>query len=318
MITLRQLRFLVAVADELNFSRAAEQCHVAQPTLSSALRELEDRLGVQLVERTRRKVMMTEIGGRIAARGRLLLTAAREIEDLAAAHLRPDEGDLRLGAIPTIGPFLLPPALPLIRRQFPALRLFLREELTNSLLEGVHEGRLDVALIALPFPIGTLESMELFEDGYQLAAPPNIVHPQLKDSGKLLLLEKGHCLQRHALSAFPDRILEQDESFAATSLTTLIAMVSEGLGLTLLPDLAVAAGVVGVQHITLAPLPGACPRRVALAWRSTSSRADIFRKIGALLRQTQQHLLAPMQKPAPGAPCPDGPGDDCSPGSADN
>ncbi|MGQ3675386.1 LysR family transcriptional regulator [Xanthobacter sp. TB0139] len=307
MITLRQLRFLVAVADELNFSRAAEKCHVTQPTLSSALKELEDRLGVQLVERTRRKVMMTEIGDRITARSRLLLTAAREIEDLAAAHLRPDEGDLRLGAIPTIGPFLLPPALPLIRRQFPALRLFLREELTESLLEGVHEGRLDVALIALPFPIGTLESMELFEDGYQLAAPPDTSRPQLLESSKLLLLEKGHCLQRHALSAFPDKFLEQDESFAATSLTTLIAMVSEGLGLTLLPNLAVAAGVVGVQHITLAPLPGACPRCVVLVWRSTSSRADIFRRIGALLQNTHENLLATAQEQALKDPRPEGP-----------
>src|SRR6056297_76079 len=165
-ITLRQLRFLVALDDTLNFSRAAERCNVTQPTLSAGLKELEERLGVQLVERTRRSVMMTDIGAGIAARGRALLTGAQEIEELAAAHLRPEEGDLRLGAIPTVGPFLLPRALPTIREALPHLRIYLREELTESLLAGVAEGRLDLALIALPYEIGALESMALFQDGY--------------------------------------------------------------------------------------------------------------------------------------------------------
>lgn len=294
MITLRHLRFLVAVADELNFSRAAEMCHVTQPTLSAALKEMEERLGVQLVERTRRSVMMTEIGTEIAERGRRLLVGAKEIEELAAAHLRPDQGDLRLGTIPTVGPFLLPRALPLIRRQFPALRLFLREELTESLLDGVNSGRLDLALIALPFEIGNLHRMELFDDGYQLAAPPENLDPEPLETGKLMLLEKGHCLQRHALRAYPDRTLEQDESFAATSLTTLISMVSEGLGITLLPNLAVAAGVVGAQQVKLTPLPDACPREVVLVWRKTSSRAAVFEQIGELLKQAQTELAAKL------------------------
>lgn len=286
------MRFLVAVADELNFSRAAEMCHVTQPTLSAGLRELEERLGVQLVERSKRHVMMTPIGDEIAARGRALLIGAREIEEIAAAHLRPDEGDLRLGAIPTIGPFLLPRALPEIRAEFPRLRLFLREEMTESLIEGVSSGRLDLALIALPFEVGSLAVMALFEDGYHLASPPDPAGPVALGEAKLMLLEKGHCLQRHALSAFPDRHLEQDESFAATSLATLIAMVSEGLGVTLLPDLAVAAGVAEGAKLHLAPLPGACPRRVVLVWRKTSARAEVYTRIGALLKRVHGALIA--------------------------
>jgi len=292
VITLRQMRFLVAVADELNFSRAADLCHVTQPTLSAGLRELEERLGVQLVERSKRHVMMTPIGAEIAARGRTLLIGAREIEEIAAAHLRPDEGDLRLGAIPTIGPFLLPRALPEIRREFPRLRLFLREEMTESLIEGVSSGRLDLALIALPFEVGSLAVMALFEDGYHLASPPDPAGPVALGEAKLMLLEKGHCLQRHALSAFPERHLEQDESFAATSLATLIAMVSEGLGVTLLPDLAVAAGVAEGAKLRLAPLPGACPRRVVLVWRKTSARAEVYSRIGALLKRVHGALIA--------------------------
>lgn len=296
MITLRQMRFLVAVADELNFSRAADLCHVTQPTLSAGLRELEERLGVQLVERSKRHVMMTPIGTEIVTRGRALLIGAREIEEIAAAHLRPDEGDLRLGAIPTIGPFLLPRALPEIRREFPQLRLFLREEMTESLIEGVSSGRLDLALIALPFDVGALAVMALFEDGYHLASPPDPAGPVALGEAKLMLLEKGHCLQRHALSAFPEQHLEQDESFAATSLATLIAMVSEGLGVTLLPDLAVAAGVAEGVKLRLSPLPDACPRQVVLVWRKTSARAAVFARIGTLLQRAQEA----QRKPGPG------------------
>ena len=169
--TLRQLRFLTAVAETLNFSRAAETCFVTQPTLSAGIKELEDRLGVRLIERTKRSVMLTPVGEEIATRAAGLLVAAKEIEEVAAAHLRPDEGDLRLGAIPTIGPFLIPPALPELKAAFPKLRIYLREEMTESLIAGLNEGRLDVILIALPFDIGGLDHAPLFEDGYHLATP---------------------------------------------------------------------------------------------------------------------------------------------------
>ncbi|MBY6202266.1 LysR family transcriptional regulator [Maritalea mobilis] len=294
MVTLRHLRFLVAVADQLNFSRAAEACFVTQPTLSAGIKEMEERLGVQLVERTRRSVMLTPLGEEVVARGRRLLLEAEEIDKLAEAHLRPDEGELRLGAIPTIGPYLIPPALPALRAAFPRLKIYLREEITESLIAGLSEGRLDVILIALPFEIGSLDHMPLFEDGYQLATPPGPMAVNgpaaLQEGGQVMLLEKGHCLQRHALQAFPDRHLEQDESFSATSLTTLIAMVSEGLGITLLPNLAVDAGVASGGAVALTPLPEACPRQVVLAWRKTSARSEVFRRIGDVLIRTRDTM----------------------------
>ncbi|MDO6589029.1 hydrogen peroxide-inducible genes activator [Loktanella sp. D2R18] len=292
MITLRQMRYLTAVADTLNFSRAAEMCFVTQPTLSAGIKELEDRLGVQLFERTRHSVMLTQIGTEITHRARQLLLDATEIETLAKAHRNPFEGDLRLGAIPTIGPYLLPRALPAIRETFPKLRVFLREEMTESLIEGLNAGRLDLILIALPFETGALEILPLFEDGYQLATPSGAPIPHaakaLTQSSELMLLEKGHCLQRHALAAYPGQITTAEDSFAATSLTTLIAMVSEGLGITLLPNLAVDAGVVNGTQIQLSPLPDACPRRVVLAWRPGSTRQEMFQQLGRLL--IGQHL----------------------------
>lgn len=293
MITLRQLRFLTAVADHLNFSRAAEVCFVTQPTLSAGIKELEDRLGVALVERTRRHVMLTPLGEEVVARARRLLLDADEIETLARAHRNPFEGDLRLGAIPTIGPYLIPRALPRVRAAFPGLRVFLREEITESLLEGLHSGRLDVLLIALPFDTGALELAPLFADGYHLAAPPDWPAPRgtgaeaLPEAGQLMLLEKGHCLQRHALQAYPDRLSARDDAFAATSLATLIAMVSEGLGVTLLPDLAVRAGVIAAGQVRLTPLPDACPRHVVLAWRPGSVRGALFQRLADLFREVR-------------------------------
>ncbi len=300
MFTLRHLQFLIAVADTSNFSRAAEISFVTQPTLSAGIKELEDRLGVQLIERTRRSVMLTPLGEQIVARSRALLLDAKEIEELARAHQNPEEGDLRLGAIPTIGPYLIPQALPLIRAQFPGLRLYLREEMTESLIEGLNAGRLDLILIALPFDTGSLEIAHLFEDGYQLATPPHAPRPQktghsaLRDAGQLMLLEKGHCLQRHALQAYPDRNLAQDETFAATSLTTLVAMVSEGLGVTLLPNLAIDAGIVSHAEVSLTPLPDACPRQVVLAWRTNSAQKDLFEKLSELLRQSHKRKDVPL------------------------
>ncbi|WP_417258139.1 hydrogen peroxide-inducible genes activator [Celeribacter sp.] len=288
MITLRQMRYLTAVADTLNFSRAAEMCFVTQPTLSAGIKELEDRLGVQLIERTRQSVMLTTIGEDITARARQLLLDAAEIETVSKAHRNPFEGDLKLGAIPTIGPYILPRALPKIRNTFPDLRVYMREEMTESLIEGLQAGRLDLILIALPFETGALEIMPLFEDGYQLATPVDWPVGRdvemLTEGGQLMLLEKGHCLQRHALEAYPERRLSVQDSFSATSLTTLIAMVSEGLGVTLLPNLAIEAGVVGVSAVRLTPLPDACPRHVVLAWRPGSARDALFKELGNLLQ----------------------------------
>lgn len=295
MTSLRQFRFLVALADELHFSRAAEACNVTQPTLSAGLKELEEGLGVTLAERTRRSVILTPIGATIAERARSVLGEVKDIEELAARSSGTMRGDLRLGTIPTIGPFLIPRALPILRQRFPELKLYLREELTESLMDGLVSGRLDVILIALPFDIGELETAELFEDGYQLASPVgqplaaknSIVGADLQDN-PLLLLEKGHCLQRHALSAFSEVAVEQDETFAATSLITLIAMVGEGLGITLLPQIAVDAGIATGHDIVLTPLHGARPRTVVLAWRPTSAHARDFLVLAEIFRAARQ------------------------------
>lgn len=300
MFTLRQMRFLVALADTLNFSQAAEFCFVTQPTLSSGIKELEAILGVQLFERTKRSVLLTEVGAEVADRARRLLLDAGEIVETAEAHHNPFQGDLRLGAIPTIGPFLIPHALPEIRKTMPGIKLFLREEITEALIAGLTAGRLDAILIALPFDTGNLRIAPLFEDGYHLASPPDWPAPMgtgrralAQVKGQLMLLEKGHCLQRHALAAYPGQLSQEVDQFAATSLNTLIAMVSEGLGITLLPNLAVAAGVARESVVRLTPLPDACPRQVVLAWRAGSARATVFEKLASILMGTSKNCPTP-------------------------
>lgn len=299
MTTLRQLRFLVAVADTLNFTQAAELCHVTQPTLSAGLKELEDQLGVSLAERSKRRVMLTPVGEELARRARSVLTDVADMEALAKAQSGIGQGDLRLGVIPTVGPFLIPRAMPMLREEWPGMRLFLREELTESLLEGLADGRLDLIVIALPHDIGTIETELLFEDGYQLATPlghtlsgKQEVTGALLAGASLLLLEKGHCLQRHALEAYAEMRSPPGDAFAATSLPTLLSMVEEGLGVTLLPQLAVDAGIARGHSIDLTPLPNACPRRVVLSWRPTSPHAIRFRQIADVLRTARVSLTA--------------------------
>ncbi|GAB2208858.1 hydrogen peroxide-inducible genes activator [Roseibium sp. ROS1] len=298
MTTIRQLRFLAALAETRNFSRAAELCHVTQSTLSNGLKELEDRLGVQVAERSKHSVMMTEVGEDLAERARDVLTQVKDFEDRARQEADAGTTQLRLGVIPTVGPFLMPRAMPLLRKAYPQTRLYLREELTDSLVAGLIDGRLDLILIALPYDLPPqVATRELFQDGYRLAAP--LSHPLANRntltgddlSGRqLLLLERGHCLQRHALSSFPEVRLDEDQSFAATSLPTLVAMVEEGLGITLLPQLALDAGAAKGHALSLSELPGACPRRVTLAWRKSSAQSDLYCRIGDHLREARDHL----------------------------
>lgn len=297
--SLQQLRFLVALADELHFGRAAEACHVTQSTLSNGIRELEAILGVSLAERSKRSVLLTPVGDEIAERARRLLADATDLVDAAKRSSGTLRGELRLGAIPTVGPFLVPKVMPRVREAFPDLRIYFREELTESLIAGLKAGRLDAILIALPFAVDGLEMLDLFDDDYQLATPldhklanRDAVTGSDLAGEKLLLLEKGHCLQRHALSAFPDAHAVQDDSFAATSLVTLVSMVAEGLGITLLPQLALDAGVTRGARLSLAPLVGACPRRIVLAWRKTSARTDEFAQLANVLRAARRDLFA--------------------------
>lgn len=242
---------------------------------------------------------MTPIGERIGKEARDVLARVHDIEQMARDDAKAGTALLRLGAIPTVGPFIIPRALPLIRQAFPEMKLFLREELTDPLIAGLVDGRLDLILMALPYDLpAQIETYGLFHDGYQLTTPRN--HPLANlttaggadlDGRKLLLLERGHCLQRHALSSYPDADMTEDEGFAATSLGTLVSMVEEGLGLTLLPELAIAAGAVRGHDVALSALPDARPRQVVLAWRKSSSRDEMYQQIGQLIRRAQAALF---------------------------
>lgn len=298
MTTLRQLRFLVALSDTENFSRAADVCHVTQSTLSSGLKELEARLGVKVAERTTHSVLMTPEGSDLANRARDILARVGDFEDFARTVSEAGATRLRLGAIPTVGPYLLPRALPHIRARLPGVQVYLREELTDTLVAGLAEGRLDLVLIALPHDLPSqVETELLFEDGYSLAAPRG--HPLANlervtgadlAGRELLLLERGHCLQQHALSSVPGIALDQNSSFSATSLPTLVSMVEEGIGVTLLPSVATDAGLTKGHDLHLSHLDGATPRRVVLAWRQSTAKGALFREIADVLRQARETL----------------------------
>ncbi|TAN55035.1 MAG: hydrogen peroxide-inducible genes activator [Magnetospirillum sp.] len=288
--TLRQLRYLVALARHHHFGRAAEACFATQSTLSAGLQELEALLGATLVERTKRKVLMTPLGEAVAARAREVLRGAEDITDLVRAAGRPLAGPLRLGVIPTIAPFLLPRVLPELRRAYPDLRLVLREDLTARLLERLGNAELDVALLALPYDAPDMEMLPLVEDPFVLACPPD--HPLAAKAriggadlaaAELLLLEEGHCLRDHALAACSLPGPSRGEGILGTSLGTLVQMVASGLGITLLPELAVAGGVLRGTDLVTRPLAGGGSRRLGLAWRRSCARKDEFHLLGQAL-----------------------------------
>jgi LysR family hydrogen peroxide-inducible transcriptional activator len=295
--SLRHLRYLAALAETKHFGRAAEACFVTQSTLSAGLKELESRLGVTLVERTKRRVMLTPLGEEVVARARRLLSAAGEITELVRASSEPLSGLLNLGVIPTVAPFLLPKVLAKVRKAHPKLRLHLVEDLTARLLERLQAGALDLALIALPYHVPEIETIELGDDPFMLATPPG--HPlagqEHVEAGELekaplLLLEEGHCLRDHALAAC--RLAEAapaGERLQATSLHTLTQMVAGGMGVTLLPQMAVDAGLVKGTGITTSPLDDpAAKRRIGFAWRPSSPRKAEFKKLAEYFRAALQ------------------------------
>ncbi len=289
--SLQQLRFLAALADERHFGRAAEACAVTQSTLSAGIKELEDRLGVSLVERTRRHVMLTPLGEEIVERGRRLLRDAEDLAEAAKAGREPLSGPLRLGVIPTIGAYILPAALRGLARKFPKLRLYLREEQTASLLAKLEKGELDLVLIALPYDVGELETMPLGSDrilaalpkGHPLAAARRIDTADLA-SEELLLMEDGHCLRSHALQACRLAGPGRNEVFQGTSLRTLLHMTAGGIGITLMPEMAVASEITSGSGLVARPLEGDPSRTIALAWRRSSARKAEFRALGGYLK----------------------------------
>jgi LysR family hydrogen peroxide-inducible transcriptional activator len=290
--TLRQLRYLVALAEHRHFGRAADECLVTQSTLSAGIRELEDVLGVTLVGRSKRHVALTPLGEDIVARAQALLRGAEELVDAAQVGSRPLTGLLRLGVIPTIGPYLLPRALPTLRAAYPQLRLYLREEQTARLLDMLGRGRLDAGLIALPYLTGELQTMPLAEDRLLVACPrghhfSGLTHVDAGDLAgeRLLLLEDGHCLRNHALTAC--RLLpgQANEDLQATSLSTLVQMVGSSLGLTLIPELAVAFETRREPNVVVVPFAALPPvREIALVWRPESPRSRDLRLLGDILR----------------------------------
>jgi LysR family hydrogen peroxide-inducible transcriptional activator len=294
--TIRQLHYLKLLAEHGSFGRAAEAAHVTQPTLSAGIQELERTLGGPVVDRARSGVILTAMGEVALAKAHTILNEAEELVEAAKNAGQPLTGRFRLGVIPTIAPFLLPRALPLLRAQFPKLRLFLREDLTQRLIASLKAGQLDAALIALPYDMTGLAWDHVSDDELLAAAPTG--HPIVRgptvaaaeiDGDDLILLEDGHCLRDHVLNSCgvsPSRTLAKEESFAATSLPTLVQMVGSGLGLTFLPAMAIEAGLIGNTPVTIRPLAEGHPsREIVVAWRAGSSRSTEGRLLAATLRQ---------------------------------
>ncbi|MGF1607357.1 MAG: hydrogen peroxide-inducible genes activator [Rhodothalassiaceae bacterium] len=288
---LKQLQYLIALRETLHFGRAAEQCHVTQSTLSAGLQELEGLLGVQLVERTRRTVLFTNLGEQVVVKARAVLAEAEGLVQLTMAAQRPLTGRVRMGVIPTIAPFLLPRALPPLRDRYPDLKLHLVEATSQELCDRLHAGTLDVVLYALPYRCGELQEEILFDDPFVVAFPPQAPMPEAPvrtadlEGRTLLLLEEGHCLRDHALAACSLPGVDPTRSILATSLHTVVQMVDNGLGATLLPQLAVDGGLLKGTGVQLAPLADeAPPRRIGLVWRKSNPRGAEFQLLADLLR----------------------------------
>lgn len=290
--TLKQLQYLAALKEHGHFGRAAAACFVTQSTLSAGLRELESLLGLTLVERTRRVVRFTPIGDAIVERAHRVLREAEQIADLAAAAGKPLSGDLRMSVIPTIAPFLLPRLLPRLRRERPSLRLFLREETSAQACNSLHHGQADCVLLALPYACGDVDTAHLFDDPLVAAFPGAAGDdlPATVDSGalsevELLMLEDGHCLKDHALAACNLPELRSGARMIGTSLHTLVQMVDNGLGVTILPEMAVTAGILDHTDIDTRPLETeGSSRAIALVWRKGSPRVDDFRLLADSIR----------------------------------
>jgi len=293
--TLKQLQYLVALKDHGHFGRAAEACFVTQSTLSAGLRELESLIGITLVERTRRVVRFTPLGLRIAEKAQRVLREAEELGDLARTAGKPLSGDLRMGVIPTIAPFLLPRILPRLRAAWPDLKLYLREETTSAACDSLHRGHVDCVLLALPYRCGDIESVDLFLDRLFVAFPQGeiaglapTISADAIDETRLLLLEDGHCLKDHVLAACNRPELRAEAAMLGTSLHTLVQMVDNGLGVTLLPAMALDAGILDNTHVVAKPLEADHPaRRIALAWRRGSPREKEFNLLASALRQAE-------------------------------
>jgi LysR family transcriptional regulator, hydrogen peroxide-inducible genes activator len=310
--TIKQLQYLVALRQHGHFGKAAEACFVTQSTLSAGLRELESLLGLMLVERTRRVVRFTPLGAKIAEKALRVLRESEELTDMARAEGKPLHGELRLGVIPTIAPFLLPAMLPRLRDQWPSLKLFLREETSQAACDALHRGQLDCVLLAMPFACGDVDKAPLFDDRLYVAFPrgeapdERTIDPGAIDEHRLLMLEDGHCLKDHALSACNRPELRAEAAMMGTSLHTLVQMVDNGLGVTFVPSMAIEAGILDGTRVDARPLKSDHGfRRVALIWRKSSPREEEFQLLADTLRQITREVIpglaatGPAQPPSP-------------------
>jgi len=303
--TIKQLQYLVSLRQHGHFGKAAEACFVTQSTLSAGLRELETLLGVVLVERTRRVVRFTALGEKVADKAVRVLREAEELAELARAEGKPLHGELRMGVIPTIAPFLLPAMLPQLRKEWPSLKLYLREETSQAACDALHRGQLDCVLLALPYPCGDVEAAPLFDDWLFVAFPGgeaplgSTVEVAAIDENRLLLLEDGHCLKDHALSACNRPDLRAHAAMMGTSLHTLVQMVDNGLGLTFIPSMAIEAGILDGTRVDAKPLRSDHGfRRVALIWRRSSPRESEFQLLATALRRIIAELVPNLEAKA--------------------
>ncbi len=287
-MNLRDLKYLVAVADCKNFSKAAKTCFVSQPALSMQLQKLEDSLGVKLLERNNKRVMVTEVGRDIVERARKILREAEEIEEVAATYHDPFVGKFRLGAFPTLAPYLLPEIVPIITQKYPKLKMFLIEDKTDILINQLKSGQIDAAFLALPIDDDSLEYTQLFKDrfflavsySHHLANQDSINNSDLKNES-LLLLEDGHCLREHALDVCSLTGMSEKQDFRATSLETLRQMVASDVGITLIPELAKKDND-GIVYIPFAKNEPS--RTICLVWRKTSARKNTCLEMADIIK----------------------------------
>jgi LysR family hydrogen peroxide-inducible transcriptional activator len=308
-MNLRDLKYLVALADHKHFGRAAAACYVSQPTLSTQIKKLEDELGVPLVERAPRKVMLTPAGRDAAERARRIVAEVEQMKEAARRSQDPEAGTVRLGMFPTLGPYLLPHVVPRIRARFPHLELLLVEEKSDVLLSRLREGKLDAGLLALPVADDQLHTEFLFEEPFVLAVPES--HPLAQRGSltlaelshqQLLLLEDGHCLREQALDVCRLSGANEKSEFRATSLETLRQMVAADVGITLLPTLAVKPPVARSPNIHLLGFSDSHPsRRIAMVWRKSSAMSGFLQVFAQVFRELPPGLFQP-DAPMPAAP----------------
>jgi len=292
--TVKQLRYLIELEKYAHFGKAAEASFVSQSAFSVAIRELESTLGTQLFDRTNKRVTITAMGQEIVVQARLVIRDLEALMDMAWVSSEPLSGKLRLGVIPTISPFLLPKLLPKLRSQFPRLQLFLQEDTTQRVYERLMSGELDLILIAFPYELRNVEKMKLFNDQFLLAYRTG---SQFIDKQKvtvdhlqpesILLLEDGHCLRDHALSACKIRNLNKVSHFAASSLLTLIEMVEADLGVTYLPEMAKDSPMLKNTNIKTQAMPKNSHREIGLIWRKGSARGKEFKMLGEFIKKNR-------------------------------